>query len=108
MNGELWAEVDRYLLDVIVKPGAPLRAARDASAAAGLPSIEVSGGQGKLLMVLALARGAQRILEIGTLGGFERDLAGERAAGRRLPDYDRGEPGPRGRGAGELRPCGRN
>ena len=70
MNGELWAEVDRYLLDVIVKPGAPLRAARDASAAAGLPSIEVSASQGKLLMVLALARGAQRILEIGTLGGF--------------------------------------
>ncbi len=40
------------------------------SATAGLPSIEVSANQGKLLMVLALAVGAKRVLEIGTLGGY--------------------------------------
>ena len=70
MSSELWAEVDRYLVDVVVKPDAALRSARDASAAAGLPAIEVSPPQGKLLTVLALARGARRILEIGTLGGY--------------------------------------
>ena len=70
MNGELWAEVDRYLVDLIVQPDAALQAARDASMAAGMPSIEVSPNQGKLLMVLALARDARRILEIGTLGAF--------------------------------------
>jgi predicted O-methyltransferase YrrM len=35
-----------------------------------LPSINVSGSEGKLLQVLALAVGARRILEIGTLGGY--------------------------------------
>jgi predicted O-methyltransferase YrrM len=70
MSGELWAEVDRYLVDTVIKPDDALHAARDASAAAGLPAIEVAPNQGKLLMVLALARGARRILEIGTLGGY--------------------------------------
>jgi predicted O-methyltransferase YrrM len=70
MSVELWAEVDRYLVDLVVKPEPALQAAREASAAAGLPSIEVSPAQGKLLTVLALARSARRILEIGTLGGY--------------------------------------
>jgi predicted O-methyltransferase YrrM len=38
--------------------------------AGDLPSINVSGSEGKLLQVLALAVGATRILEIGTLGGY--------------------------------------
>lgn len=67
---DLWAEVDRYLVDLIVRPDASLQAARDVSAAAGLPSIEVAPNQGKLLLVLALATGAKRVLEIGTLGGY--------------------------------------
>jgi predicted O-methyltransferase YrrM len=70
MNGELWAQVDRYLVDLIVRPDDALQAAREVSVAARLPSIEVSPNQGKLLMVLALATGAKRVLEIGTLGGF--------------------------------------
>ncbi|MBV9392538.1 MAG: class I SAM-dependent methyltransferase, partial [Verrucomicrobia bacterium] len=36
----------------------------------GLPEINISASQGKLLQVLALAIGAKRILEIGTLGGY--------------------------------------
>ena len=35
-----------------------------------IPSINVSGVEGKLLQVLALTVGAKRILEIGTLGGY--------------------------------------
>jgi predicted O-methyltransferase YrrM len=35
-----------------------------------LPSIDVSPVQGKLLHLLARIRGAKRILEIGTLGGY--------------------------------------
>ncbi len=38
--------------------------------AGGLPSINVSASEGKLLHVIALAHGAKRILEIGTLGGY--------------------------------------
>ena len=41
-----------------------------ASAAAGLPDISVTAAEGKLLMLLAQIRGALRILEIGTLGGY--------------------------------------
>lgn len=36
----------------------------------GVPSINVSATEGKLLQVLALMVGAKRILEIGTLGGY--------------------------------------
>ncbi len=36
----------------------------------GLPAINVAPNQGKLLMLLARAIGARRILEIGTLGGY--------------------------------------
>ena len=36
----------------------------------GVPGINVSATEGKLLQVLALAVGARRILEVGTLGGY--------------------------------------
>ncbi len=44
--------------------------ALSASAAAGLPAINVSPPQGKLLQLIARIRGAREILEIGTLGGY--------------------------------------
>jgi predicted O-methyltransferase YrrM len=70
MTQERWTAVDRYLTDLLVPNDPALSAALESSAAAGLPSINVSPAQGKLLMVLALAHGARRILEIGTLGGY--------------------------------------
>lgn len=65
-----WAEVDRFIAGLFVEPDPALDAAMKASEAAGLPSIEVSPSQGKLLMLLARSIGARRILEIGTLGGY--------------------------------------
>ena len=41
-----------------------------ASDKAGLPAIAVSPPQGKQLYLMAMMAGAQRILEIGTLGGY--------------------------------------
>ena len=41
-----------------------------ANAAAGLPAIDVSPAQGKLLKLLARMCCARRILEVGTLGGY--------------------------------------
>jgi predicted O-methyltransferase YrrM len=38
--------------------------------AAGLPDIQVSPNQGRMLYLLAKISGARRILEIGTLGGY--------------------------------------
>jgi len=67
---ENWTEVDRYLADLLLPPDAALESALQRSAAAGLPPIQVSPMLGRLLMVLAQAQGARRILEIGTLGGY--------------------------------------
>ncbi|MBI2774380.1 MAG: methyltransferase, partial [Chloroflexi bacterium] len=65
-----WAEVDRFITDIVAKPAPYFQAALDASDAAGLPAISVSAPQGKLLHLIARAMNAKRILEIGTLGGY--------------------------------------
>jgi len=70
MNQARWTAVDRYITDLLVPPDPALDAALRASAAAGLPPIQVSPNQGKLLMLLAQLQGARNILEIGTLGGY--------------------------------------
>ena len=70
MNPEQWTAVDRYFSELLIPPDAALDEALRASAAAGLPAINVSPNQGKLLMMLARIRGARKILEIGTLGGY--------------------------------------
>jgi predicted O-methyltransferase YrrM len=70
MSQKTWTAVDDYLNDRIVRPDDALAAALEASRAAGLPEIAVTASQGKLLNLLAKAMGAQRILEIGTLGGY--------------------------------------
>jgi predicted O-methyltransferase YrrM len=70
MTQEVWTAVDRYITDLFAPPDPDLNAALQASEAAGLPSINVSPPQGKLLQLLARAVGARAILEIGTLGGY--------------------------------------
>src|SRR2546423_6587945 len=70
MTDERWAAVDRYITEMVVQPDAVLDAALEASVAAGLPEISVTPGQGKLLYLLARIRHANRVLEIGTLGGY--------------------------------------
>jgi predicted O-methyltransferase YrrM len=66
----LWSAVDRYLNDTLIPPDPILDAALAANATASLPSIDVSPSQGKLLQLLAETQRPQRILEIGTLGGY--------------------------------------
>jgi len=70
MTHEQWTAVDRYITDLLVPSDPVLDAALRDSAAADLPPINVAPNQGKLLQLLALAQGARRILEIGTLGGY--------------------------------------
>ena len=74
MNQEQWTAVDGYIEETFGLRDALLDAALEASEAAGLPSINVSAAQGKMLQILACAVGARRILEIGTLGGFSTIL----------------------------------
>ena len=70
MNQEQWSEVDGYFDGLFAPPDAVLEAALAATAEAGLPAINVSPTQGKLLHILAKAHNAQKILEIGTLAGY--------------------------------------
>ena len=65
-----WSAVDRYYEALLSPPDPALESALSESQAAGLPEIQVSPLQGKLLYILAKLRGARRILEIGTLGGY--------------------------------------
>ncbi|WP_437819122.1 O-methyltransferase [Sorangium sp. So ce1078] len=85
MAQEQWSAVDRYITDLLVQSDAALEAALEASAAAGLPPINVAPNQGKLLHLLARIHGARSILEIGTLGGYSTIwLARALPAGGRL------------------------
>ncbi len=70
MNQDLWTSVDRYTTEHLIPTDNQLADALQANASAGLPSIDVSPAQGKLLYLLARMQGAKRILEIGTLGGY--------------------------------------
>ncbi|MDN7863205.1 O-methyltransferase [Burkholderia multivorans] len=70
MNQDQWNRVDAYFSATLVPSDDVLDAALAASEAAGLPAINVAPNQGKLLQLLATIRGARRILEVGTLGGY--------------------------------------
>jgi len=70
VSRDQWAAVDDYFIEHLVPADEILDATLAASAAAGLPDIQVSPPQGRLLRLLAEIRGARSILEIGTLGGY--------------------------------------
>jgi predicted O-methyltransferase YrrM len=70
MSEAEWTAVDNYITEMLVKPDDALAAALHDSVAAGLPAINVTPNQGKLLYIMARTQNARRILEVGTLGGF--------------------------------------
>jgi predicted O-methyltransferase YrrM len=65
-----WADVDRYLGDLLAPHDAALERALDSNHEAGLPPIDVPPLLGKFLDVMVRSCGARRVLEIGTLGGY--------------------------------------
>jgi predicted O-methyltransferase YrrM len=65
-----WTAVDEYVTSLLAPPDEALDAAVRAGEAAGLPQIQVSPPQGKLLRLLAETIGARLILEFGTLAGY--------------------------------------
>ncbi len=70
MSQDRWAVVDEYISSKLIPADPALDATLESSAEAGLRAINVAPNQGKLLHLLAKIRGARRILEIGTLGGY--------------------------------------
>ena len=66
----IWNAVDEYFNERLSLSDDALAAALADSTAGGLPAINVTPAQGKLLMLLARMCQAKRILEVGTLGGY--------------------------------------
>lgn len=68
--GALLARIDDYIEERFAPQDEALEAAVRESRRAGLPEIQVSPNEAKLLQLLAEMVGARRILEVGTLGGY--------------------------------------
>jgi predicted O-methyltransferase YrrM len=69
-EADTWSAVDEFVAATIAPDDEALGAAVAAAAAAGLPEIQVTPAQGKLLNLLARSVGARRVVEFGTLGGY--------------------------------------
>ncbi|MBA3941449.1 MAG: methyltransferase [Sphingopyxis sp.] len=82
--GERWQAVDDYIADRLLGDDDAPATILASNAAAGLPPIDVSAAQGKMLFLLARMAGARHILEIGTLGGYSTQWLA-----RALPDDGR-------------------
>lgn len=70
MSQKTWSAVDDYVVENLLPADTVLEAALRSNRDRGLPAIDVSPAQGKLLYLLARMNKAKRILEIGTLGGY--------------------------------------
>ena len=66
----IFARVDRWIAERFAPEDDALAGVEPSLERAGMPHISVSPTEGKLLHVLALAVRAERVLEIGTLGGY--------------------------------------
>jgi caffeoyl-CoA O-methyltransferase len=67
---KLLRDIDNYVAGLFAPPDEALEAALRESVREGLPTINVSATEGKLLQMLVWISGARRVLEIGTLGGY--------------------------------------
>jgi predicted O-methyltransferase YrrM len=70
MSAKTWTAVDDYIVGSLFKADPILDAVLAANRDHGLPAIDVSAAQGKLLSLLVRIAGAKKVLEIGTLGGY--------------------------------------
>lgn len=67
---EKWTEVDHYLVSHLVESDPVLEQVLINNHQAGLPAHDVAPNQGKLLAMFVQMTGAQKVLEIGTLGAY--------------------------------------
>lgn len=65
-----WTDVDRYYEDLLVRPDPLFEDILQGSRNAGLPAINITAHQGKLLSLMVGMCSARRVLEVGTLGGY--------------------------------------
>lgn len=65
-----WSAVDSYLIDALIPQDPLLSHVLANNQRAGLPAFDVAANQGQFLALLVRMVRAQRVLEIGTLGGY--------------------------------------
>lgn len=70
VDPQRWAEVDEFVSGSLGLGDEALEAALKAGVEAGMPEIQVSPPQARMLEILARAVGARTVLEIGTLAGY--------------------------------------
>lgn len=70
MTNKIFEDVDNYIAGLLGHEDETLQHATRANQEAGLPDISISPNQGKLLQIFAMACGAKKILELGTLGAY--------------------------------------
>ena len=70
MSQKLWSAVDNYIAEIVIPHDPVLDAVMQAATDAQLPAINVAPNQGKLLYLLVRLRGAERVLELGTLAAY--------------------------------------
>lgn len=70
MWSDRWAEVDEFVNGLLAPADEALEATLKAGVEAGLPEIQVSPPQARLLEILARSIGARTVLEFGTLAGY--------------------------------------
>jgi len=70
LTNNVWHDVDEYFIEKLIPVDKTLDNVLQTNKNANIPEIDVSATQGKLLYLLAKIKGAQNILEIGTLGGY--------------------------------------
>lgn len=68
MQDELWDKVDKYFTNNLLRDD--YSEALEEQNKEGLPGINITPTQGMFLNIISCAIGAERILEIGTLGGY--------------------------------------
>jgi len=67
---ELWTNVEAYLRGLYIEEDDALQFVLAEQIARGIPEIQVSPFEGRLLQMLVKSVNARKVLEIGTLGGY--------------------------------------
>jgi predicted O-methyltransferase YrrM len=62
--------LNEQYVDSLYREDADLKRVKEGIAASGMPDISVADGYGRLLTMLVTMSGAQKIMEIGALGGY--------------------------------------
>lgn len=70
MELEIFEQVDNYIRELLAPEDKALKDTITSLESEGIPQISVSANQGKFLQVMAKLVNAQKILELGTLGGY--------------------------------------